>query len=232
MAERMVADPTEPNEPTEAPSGTEPAASPDPAGPSESAEASQSAEAPQSNEAPEPNEAGGSGLGPARKTAIVVGVVVAAMIVLFAFGRDDATTEGSALLGSRAAPVTGEVLGGGDTFDIDDHRGSWVVVNFFATWCPPCVAEHADLVELEAWGAERGDVQLVSVVFNDPPDVVARFFAERGGNWPVIDNPTVAIDYRVAQVPETFLVSPAGQVVVHIEGQLIAADIKQAIEGS
>jgi len=228
MAEPTVADPTEPNEPTESRIGTasDSASGPEPdSGPAETSTSDPGSAAASS-------ETAGSGLGPARLTAIVVGVVVAAMIALFAVGRDDATTEGSALLGTRAAPVNGELLSGGDTFDIDDHRGSWVLVNFFATWCPPCVAEHPDLVELEAWGAERGDLQLVSVVFNDPPEAVARFFAERGGTWPVIDNPTVAIDYRVAQVPETFLVSPAGQVVVHIEGQLVAADIKQAIEGT
>lgn len=191
-----------------------------------------STESEEGSSATSPDQPASTGLGPARVTAIVVGVVVAALIALFAFGGGDATTEGSDLLGARAAPVSGELLNGDGTFDIDDHRGSWVLVNFFATWCPPCVAEHPDLVELEAWGAQRGDVQLVSVVFNDPPEAVARFFAERGGNWPVIDNPTVAIDYRVAQVPETFLVSPSGQIVVHIEGQLVAADIKQAIEGA
>lgn len=201
----------------------------DPVEPTEPADATALAEPVESDVATEP---AGSVLGPARLTSVLVGVVVVAMIVLFAFGRDDATSQGSDLLGTRAAPVTGEVLGGGDAFDLDDHRGSWVLVNFFGTWCPPCVAEHPDLVELEAWGAERGDLQLVSVVFNDAPDRVARFFEERGGTWPVIDNPAVAVDYRVSQIPETFLISPAGQVVVHVEGQLVAADIKRAIEGA
>ncbi len=170
------------------------------------------------------------GLGPARITSIVVGLVVAFLVVLFALGRDEVVDQASDLLGARARPVAGELLGGGGDFDIDDHRGSWVLVNFFATWCPPCVAEHPDLVELEAWGQERGDVQLVSVVFNDPPDRVAQFFAERGGSWPVIDNPTVAVDYRVAQIPESFLVSPSGQIVLHIEGQLAAAEVRRIIE--
>ncbi|MEL6984122.1 MAG: TlpA disulfide reductase family protein, partial [Actinomycetota bacterium] len=139
--------------------------------------------------------------------------------------------QGRTLIGTRAAPVAGEILGGDGTFDIDDHRGSWVLVNFFATWCPPCVAEHPDLVELETWGREN-DLQLVSVVFNDPPDAVTRFFQERGGTWPVIDNPTVAVDYRVSQIPESFLISPAGQVVVHVEGQLAASEIIRTIEGA
>lgn len=186
---------------------------------------------PEIGEDPKPAPPASSGMGPARVTSIVVGVLVAALIVLFAFGRDDVAERGSGLLGTRAAPVNGEALNGG-SFDIDDHRGSWVLVNFFATWCPPCVAEHPDLVELEAWGEERGDLQLVSVVFNDPPDAVARFFDERGGTWPVIDNPTVAVDYRVAQIPESFLVSPAGQVVLHVEGQLAASEIIRTIEGS
>ncbi|MEM9564376.1 MAG: TlpA disulfide reductase family protein [Actinomycetota bacterium] len=171
-----------------------------------------------------------SGMGPARVTSIVVGVVVAGLIVLFAFGRDEQGPEASDLLGARAAPVQGELLDASGTFDIDDHRGSWVLVNFFATWCPPCVAEHPELVELERWGAER-DLQLVSVVFNDPPDAVARFFDERGGGWPVIDNPTVAVDWRVAQIPESFLVSPSGQVVLHVEGQLAASEIQRVMEG-
>ena len=185
--------------------------------------------APEAPPAEGPGPAPSTGLGPARLTSIIVGLVVAALVVLFAVGRDDPANGVSALLGSRTPAVEGEALNGG-SFDIDDHRGSWVLVNFFATWCPPCVAEHPELVELEAWGVERGDLQLVSVVFNDPPEAVAEFFAERGGSWPVIDNPTVAVDYRVAQVPESFLVSPAGQVILHVEGQLAASEIKQLIE--
>jgi len=171
----------------------------------------------------------GGGIGPARLTSIAVGIAVAALVVLFAIGRDAPVDEVSQLLGERTPPVAGATLDGG-TYDIDDDRGSWVLVNFFATWCPPCVAEHPELVELERWGAERGDVELVSVVFNDPADRVAEFFAERGGSWPVIDNPDVPVAFHVAQVPETFLVSPAGQVLLHVESQISADEVKKLIE--
>lgn len=181
-------------------------------------------------EAPPPGDPAGQAMGPARIASIAVGLVVVVLVVLLALGRDTDPEGGDPLVGARTPPVTGQLVGGAGSYDIDDHRGSWVLVNFFATWCPPCVAEHPELVALDAWGRERGDVELVSVVFNDPPEVVAEFFAERGGDWPVIDNPAVPIDFRVSQVPESFLVSPAGQIVLHVPGQITAAEIERLIE--
>lgn len=171
-----------------------------------------------------------SGLGPARLAALVVGAVVAALVVLLALGPSDDAEGASALLGQRSPAIEGPVLIGDGTFDLDDHRGSWVLVNFFATWCPPCVAEHPELVALEAWGKQDGNLELVSVVFNDSAEQVASFFAERGGSWPVIDNPAVPVNFQVAQVPESFLIAPNGQVVIHVEGELSAAEIQRLIQ--
>ncbi len=163
---------------------------------------------------------------------MTVGIVLVALIGLLAFsGGDDPEDGVTSLLGGRAPQVEGMTLAG-EPYDIDDRRGSWVLVNFFATWCAGCVNEHPELVELERWGAERGDLELVSVVFNDPVDRVEDFFAERGGTWPVLNNPAVPVDYQVAQIPETFLVSPAGQVVLHVEGEVAAREVIAVIEGS
>ncbi len=169
--------------------------------------------------------------GPTRIISIAVGVVVVGLIALLAAGgRDDADAVTS-LLGTRAPEVAGTTLTG-ERYDIDDHRGSWVLVNFFATWCPGCVNEHPELVELERWGAESGELELVSVVFNDPVDRVEEFFSERGGGWPVLNSPAVPVQFQVAQIPETFLVSPTGQVVLHVEGEVSAPELKRFIEAS
>ncbi|MGI9594583.1 MAG: TlpA family protein disulfide reductase [Acidimicrobiales bacterium] len=175
--------------------------------------------------------AGAAGGGPARTISIVVGVTLVGLIALLAFSGGDDADELTALLGRRTPAVAGTTLGG-ESYDIDDHRGSWVLVNFFATWCPGCVNEHPELVELERWGAETGNLALVSVVFNDPVDRVDEFFAQRGGTWPVLNSPSVPVEFQVAQIPETFLVSPSGQVVLHVEGEVKAQELIRFIEGS
>jgi len=170
--------------------------------------------------------AGPAGPLSARNAAIAVGLVVAALIAVLAWGGGGEVASRSPLIGNRVPELAGTDLDG-RPYDIDDRRGRWVVVNFFATWCPPCVAEHPELLALSEWGRSRGDVELVTVVFNEPdPEPVRRFFAERGGDWPVVYGASsVPIDFQMAQVPETFVVAPSGLVVAHVSGETTAEEM-------
>jgi cytochrome c biogenesis protein CcmG/thiol:disulfide interchange protein DsbE len=94
------------------------------------------------------------------------------------------------------------------------------VVNFFATWCVPCQHEHPELVDFARRHSGAGDASVVSVVFQDETAAVRSFFAEKGGDWPVVldHDGAVALDYGVTGIPESFLVSPNGTVVDKLIG--------------
>lgn len=168
----------------------------------------------------------GDGLGGPRRrrTAVIVAGVIAVMALGFVWilGTSEPGTDREAqspLLGKAAPALAGTTLDG-EQFDIADHRGRWVVVNVFATWCGPCRQEHPELVAFDEKHRDAGDVTLVSVLFDDRPSTARRYFEDNGGEWPVVvdADARIATDYGVAQVPETYVVAPDGQVVAKLIG--------------
>ena len=157
---------------------------------------------------------------PVRLLAIGVAVAVVGFVALLAT-REPAATRiaDSPLLGKRAPEVSGESVDG-RAVRLSAMRGKYVVLNFFATWCVPCQREHPELRE---FGDEAGDrAQVLAVIFDDEPARVKRFFDERGGDWPVMADPSgkVALDYGVRGPPESFLISPDGTVLSRIIGEV------------
>ena len=172
---------------------------------------------------------------PRRRTALVAAAVLAVVLgglVWILATRDPAQNRraDSPLVGRVAPPIEGVTIDG-STFDLDDARGQWVVVNFFATWCVPCRTEHPQLVEFASRHAVSGDAQVVSIAFDDQPDEVAGFFADQGGDWPVLVEGTgrTALDYGVSGVPESYLVAPSGVVATKIIGGVTADGIDRII---
>ena len=130
-------------------------------------------------------------------------------------------------MGEQAPPLAAPTASGGE-FDILDEQGRWVVVNFFATWCPPCVAEHPELV---AFASRNGDdATVVSVAYDEPADVVEAFFEDNGGDWPVVPDPgSIPLDWAVVKLPESYLVDPGGTVVEKFRGGVTATELESSI---
>lgn len=171
-----------------------------------------------------------------RRTALVAAVVVGVLVALLAavlFTRDPSSERAtqSRLLGEAAPAIEGPTLDG-ETFELASLRGRWVVVNFFATWCIPCIAEHPELIAFDEAHAETGDAAVVSVLFDNTADEAGRFFDENGGEWPVVidDQGSVGVAYGVARVPESFLVAPNGIVVQRLVGGVTAAQLDGIID--
>ncbi|MDT0633065.1 TlpA family protein disulfide reductase [Rubrivirga litoralis] len=127
-----------------------------------------------------------------------------------------------------AAPdVTYAALGGG-THGPANYAGQVVVLNVWATWCPPCVVETPGFVDLQAEFA--GDVQFLGVSQDDDLADV-RAFAERYGmDYPLLVGPPVAGSPPPAAVlPTTLVIDRGGRVRMRHEGLLLEAALRPAL---
>jgi cytochrome c biogenesis protein CcmG, thiol:disulfide interchange protein DsbE len=173
---------------------------------------------------------------PRRRTGLIVSAVVAVLAIGFVAvlaTREPATDRrrDSPLIGKVVPPLAGETLAGGN-FDIDDHQGRWVVVNFFATWCVPCRIEHPELDAFNQAHARGGGAVLVSVLFDDDPAGAREFFDRNGGEWPVVldGNGLIASAFGTPKVPESYLVTPNGRVAAKFTGGVTRDGLDRSID--
>lgn len=163
--------------------------------------------------------------------ATVVALAIVGLVVVLA-SSDPAAGPGTAatLVGQPAPGVSGTTMDG-EAFDLADHRGQFVVVNFFATWCTECVVEHPELVRFSERHREAGDASVVSVAFQDDAAKIERFFDEQGGSWPVLpaDTGRTVLDYGVTGVPESYVVAPDGTVIARFISGVRADELDAAI---
>ncbi len=158
----------------------------------------------------------------ARWVAIAAGLVaIAFLLVLATRPSAQSSAPDSPLLGKPAPEVIGTGLDG-ETIRLSQLRGRYVLLNFFATWCVPCLREHDDLIRFSQRHAEANDATVLAVVFDDEADDVRKFFSDRGGSWPVIadDRGKVSLDFGVRGPPESFLIDPDGVVLSRIIGEV------------
>ena len=166
-----------------------------------------------------------------RVAAVVVAVVVVALVAVLATRAPSGERETRSRLLGRIAPATAGRTIDGRSVDIDDYRGRWVMVNFFASWCTPCRNEHPELKAFDEEHRDKGDAVLISVTYDNDSDDASAFFAQRGGSWPVIDDPdnSIAVAYGMARVPETFVIAPNGIVVQRFAGEVTKEELDSVI---
>src|SRR5262245_24479789 len=90
-----------------------------------------------------------------------------------------------------------------------DLGGKPMLVNFFASWCVPCRAEHPFLMDL----AKNANVTIIGIVYKDKPEAAADLLLELGNPYYRVGQDVegrTAIDFGVYGVPETFLIDAGG----------------------
>ena len=154
-----------------------------------------------------------------RGTLRTIGLL--AVVVAAALGYVHlAENKGYPLKPGTAAPAFRlPALAGGEV-DFASYRGRAVVLNFWATWCPPCVTEMPSLERLHRVLGPEG-LAVVTVSADEDEAELRRFVSEKGLTLPVLRDPggrAVASVYRTTGYPETFIVDRAGVVREHYVG--------------
>ncbi len=122
-------------------------------------------------------------------------------------------------VGQPAPPFTVPLLDGG-VFDLEAQRGKVVLVNFFATWCPPCVAEMPHL-QTAVWERFAGDgFAMISIARQESAEVVAPFVQKHDAGWPFgLDGDRSAYaKYADAFIPRSYVIDRTGAIVFQGSG--------------
>ncbi len=120
----------------------------------------------------------------------------------------------------------------GNTVNLSDYRGKVVLLNFFATYCPPCRMEMPDFVELQEKYGKKGFTVVAISVDNEPEKVLPSFIERLGLNFPVLLATTKVLrDYgNIYALPVTFILDRDHKIVKKITGMVNQDELDPIIE--
>ncbi len=156
-------------------------------------------------------------------TALVVPVLLAVLLGAYLISRIPAAA--STAIGNPAPDFSVADLEG-NPIRLADLRGRPVIVNFWASWCGPCVEEFPLLREAAARHAGDGLV-VIGIVWGDRSEAARDFMARNGATWAAAMDPgeQVSRDYGILGPPETYFIGRDGIIRARQIGQISAASL-------
>jgi cytochrome c biogenesis protein CcmG, thiol:disulfide interchange protein DsbE len=155
-------------------------------------------------------------------------VLFIGLAVMFYVGMQRANPEDipSVFLNKQAPALNaGELVGFPAAVDADLRRGDVVLVNFWASWCPPCRAENPTLMKLKAEG-----IRIIGVNMMDDADKAAGFLQDDGNPFAAIaydPKGKTRLDWGVTAPPETFILRGDGTIAYKFIGPMVGSDYEQ-----
>ena len=136
-----------------------------------------------------------------------------------------------ALTGQAAPDFSLESLDG-HQISLKDLKGSPAVLNFWASWCQPCLIEHPGLVSVAKTYKGRG-VVFLGILYGDNEKDARSFLKRHGTAYPtLVDvNQRSAIDYGIAGVPETYVLDKDGIIVKKYVGPVSSQELSALLDG-
>lgn len=165
-----------------------------------------------------------------RYALIAAALVIAAVIVIPFFRSDSTRPAGPAGLAGSTAPVYAMHTDTGAATSLAAYRGKIVVMNLWASWCPPCRAEMPDLERLETQYAARG-VIVVGVNQGESAARAAAFATSLGITFPIWidDQQQYGRVYAALGLPTTVVIGRDGVVVRGFDGALTLDQMRAAV---
>jgi thiol-disulfide isomerase/thioredoxin len=122
----------------------------------------------------------------------------------------------------------------GERFTLSSLQGKLVLLDFWATWCAPCVAELPLIAKLHKKHGHRDDFVIVSVSLDWDEKLLRKFIDERKMTWPQVfgETPagqTIIQRYGVSAIPAVFLIGPDGRLAA---SDLMGATLEQTVEAA
>ncbi|OYY94777.1 MAG: thioredoxin [Hydrogenophilales bacterium 28-61-23] len=134
-------------------------------------------------------------------------------------------------LASLPAQAFSLVDSNGKTHSLSKYKGKWVLVNFWATWCPPCLEEIPDLVALHESKKNNLVVLGVAMDYRDPKEVL-QYTEQMMVTYPIVlgDMKMAAQVGTISGLPTTYLYNPQGKIVAYNVGALTREAVERYIQ--